>query len=343
MVRALVTPWKGGQLDEVPSYEPSKRLVSWRNGSTATCYSADEPERLRGPQHHWAWPDEIGSWRYADAWDQLQFGLRLGERARACVTGTPRSTEIVRRILKLPSTVITRGTIFDNAHNLDAASVAEMKARYSGTRLGRQELLGELLEDVVGALWTFSMIDDHRVQTAPDCARVVVGVDPSGKSEDGDMQGIVVAGKGHDGHLYVLADRSTMGTPDAWGRRAVQAYVDFKADRIVGERNYGGDMVRHVIETSARQMGVRVAYEDVTATRGKVVRAEPISALYEQGRGHHVGEHRELEEQMREYVPESGKSPDRMDALVWAATALMIGEPLASFGASSFKSPARVM
>lgn len=338
MVRALLSPWNGGALLEVPVYEPSKRLVTWKNGSTATCYSADEPERLRGPQHHWAWPDEIGSWRYEDAWDQLQFGLRLGVRAQACVTGTPRATELVKRILKLPSTVVTRGSTFDNANNLDAASVAEMKARYGGTRLGRQELLGELLEDVVGALWTLKMIDDTRVQTHPDLVRVVVGVDPSGKSEDGDEQGIVVAGKGTDGHLYTLADRSTHGTPDAWGRRVVQAFVDFKADRIVGERNYGGDMVRHVIETAARQMDVKVSYEDAQATRGKVVRAEPVSALYEQGRAHHVGEFPQLEEQMREYVPENGVSPDRMDALVWAATNLMIGEPTAGFGTAAFKS-----
>ena len=189
-----------------------------------------------------------------------------------------------------------------------------------------------MLDDVMGALWTHATIDDNRVDKAPDLVRVVVGVDPSGKSEDGDEQGIIVVGKGIDGDCYVLADRSTRDTPDGWGRRAVQAYVDFKADRLVAEKNYGGEMVGFVVETAAKSMKTRVAYHDVNATRGKAVRAEPVSALYEQGRVHHVGSDLEtLEDQMRGFVPENGRSPDRMDALVWAITELMLGESNASF------------
>jgi phage terminase large subunit-like protein len=260
-------------------------------------------------------------------------------RTRVVVTTTPRPRKLIRELLGAADTHVTRGSTFDNAANLPGEYLEQLKSRYAGTRIGRQELDAEMLDDVPGALWTYASIDDHRVDEATAMVRVVVAIDPSGKSDDGDEQGIVVVGKGTDGHAYVLADRSTTDTPDGWGRRAVQAYVDFKADRIVGERNYGGEMVGFVVETAAKQMGVRIAYQDVVATRGKMVRAEPISALYEQGKVHHVGPFERLEEQMRGYVPDGGRSPDRMDALVWALTELMMGDPAASFGSAGFSGP----
>lgn len=367
MVRALMTPWRGGQIDPaaMPKAQPSTRSLHWANGSIATTYSAEEPRQLLGQNHDFFWADELAAWPTSaskraetgarsvmeEVWHEgimmslRGSGLARIDRTRGLVTTTPRPKRLVREILRDASTVISKGSTFDNASNLPREYVEQLRQKYEGTRVGKQELYAELLDDVAGSLWTYAMIDDHRVsarpEDAPECTRVVVGVDPSGKSEDGDMQGIVVAGKGLDGHLYVLADRSTRDTPDGWGRRAVQAYIDYKADRIAVERNYGGDMVRHVIETAARQMGARVAIEDVQATRGKLLRAEPISALYEQGRAHHVGDFPELEEQMREYVPESGKSPDRLDALVWAATIIMLGEPVASFGTEAWTPPRR--
>jgi predicted phage terminase large subunit-like protein len=365
MVRALLTPWRGGMLksDEIPVAVPSVRALVWRNGSRATTYSAEEPNQLRGPQHDFAWCDELAAWpssitknreRNAGArsameemWHEgVMMGLRgSGEcqvpvdRTRVVVTTTPRPKKLIRELMQDATTHVTRGSTYDNAVNLPAEYIAQLKNRYDGTRIGRQELYAEILDDVPGALWTHASIDDYRVDRAPDMVRVVVGVDPSGKSDDGDEQGIVVAGKGTDGHCYILADRSTRDTPDGWGRRAVQAYIDHKADRIVAEKNYGGEMVQFVVETAAAQMKTRISYRDVTASRGKLVRAEPVSALYEQGKVHHVGEFDVLEEQMRGYVPESGRSPDRMDALVWAVTELMLGEPNASFAGKDFKSP----
>lgn len=341
MVRALLTPWNGGQLEEVPLYEPSKRLVTWKNGTTATTYSADEPERLRGPQHHWAWADEVGSWRYVDAWDQLQFGLRLGTRAQACVTGTPRTTELVKRILKLPSTVVTHGSTFDNAANLDPHSLEEMKARYAGTRLGRQELEGILLEDIEGALWTHSMIEKARRDKAPELSRVVVAVDPSGSAKrTADEAGIVVVGTGPCGclgrqelHAFVLEDLSGRYNPSDMGGKAVGAYHRWKASRLVAEDNFGGK----IIEDLVRLIDSTVAYRAVHASRGKIIRAEPVSALYEQGKVHHVGLHRELEDEMCSFAPlVSTESPGRLDAMVWGVTDLMLGEGTASFGFDSF-------
>lgn len=369
MVRAIMTPWRGGALapDSLPLPIPSMRSLVWRNGSRCTTYSAEEPNQLRGPQHDFAWCDELAAWPSSmtkarsrgdvggrSAMEEMWYeGVISGMRGsgecrvhipttRIIVTTTPRPKRLIRDLMRDPSTHVTRGSTYDNASNLPAEYIADMHRQYDGTRMGRQEVEAEILDDIPGAFWTHAMIDDNRVAFghAPDLVRVVVGVDPSGKSKDGDEQGIVVVGKGTDGHCYVLADRSTTDTPDGWGRRAVKAYQDFRADRIVGERNYGGDMVGFVVEAAARDMGVRIAYRDVQATRGKAVRAEPVSALYEQGRVHHVGDEMPiLEEQMRTFVPDSGRSPDRMDALVWAITELMLGEPNASHGNSEFKSP----
>lgn len=304
-----------------PLYEPSKRRLTWPNGAIATLYNATEPDQLRGPQHDAAWCDELAKWVYAqDTWDQLQFGLRLGEHPRACITTTPRPIQLIRYLLKHALTRVVLGKTTDNASNLPPSFLEAVLDRYAGTRLGRQELNAEVLDDVPGALWTRAMIDDaRRPVTVPDLRRVVVSIDPSGtagESDDGDSIGIIVGGKGIDGRGYVLADRSCKLSPDGWGRRAVDAYHEFKADRIIAERNFGGAMVEHVVRTVDRS----VAYEEVTASRGKVVRAEPVAALYEQKKISHVGDLVELEDQLcamtRDGYALEG-SPDRADALVW--------------------------
>lgn len=311
-----------------PQYEPSKRRLTWPNGAVATVYTADEPERLRGPQHDGAWCDEIAAWRYPDTWDMLQFGLRLGADPRVVVTTTPKPVKLIRDIIKAPGTVITRGSTFDNSENLATQFLEAIKQRYEGTRLGRQELYAEVLDDIPGALWTRAILDETRVKTAPELRRVVVAVDPSGgHTDDNDEQGIVVAGVGIDGHGYTLADRSCRLTPDGWGRRVVQAYRDFEADRIVYEANYGGEMCEHVIRTAAKAMGVRVATQAVKATRGKAVRAEPVAALFEQKRAHHVGVFPELEDEQCSFTPLGYEgSPNRIDAEVWAYTELMLDD-----------------
>lgn len=295
------------------------------NDARFKLFSADEPDRLRGYQHHRAWTDELASWRYPDAWDQLLLGLRLGADPRVVVTTTPRPVAIVRSLLDRPGVVVTRGSTFENAANLAPAAMDQLRNRYEGTRLGRQELEAELLEDTPGALWTRSLLDANRVSSHPDLARVVVAVDPSGgHGEDNDEQGIVVAGKGVDGRGYVLADRSCKLSPDGWGRRAVQAYIDFKADRIVYEQNFGGEMCEAVIRTAARAMGITVATKAVHASRGKAVRAEPIAALDEQGKVSHVGSFPQMEDELCVWTQDSGQSPNRLDARVWALTDLML-------------------
>lgn len=315
-----------------PSYEPSKRRLTWANGAIGTLFSAEEPERLRGPQHDRLWADELASWKYLrDTWDMAMFGLRLGDRPRTCITTTPKPLPLLKEIIKDPRTVVTRGSTFDNASNLAPTFLKAVKDKYEGTRLGRQELNAEILDDLPGALWTRDAIDGTRVREAPELQRVVIAVDPSGTkgtSDDGDEIGIVAAGLGVDGRAYVLADRTCKLSPDGWGRRAVNAYHEFTADRIVAERNFGGAMVEHVIRTIDKD----VAYKEVTASRGKVARAEPVAALYEQGRVSHVGSMPELEDQMCQIAPEGyvGEgSPDRADALVWALTELMLNDGFA--------------
>lgn len=310
-----------------PLYEPSKRRLTWENGAQASLFSAEEPERLRGPQHAALWCDELAAWKYLrETWDMAMFGLRLGDHPQTMITTTPRPVGLLRELVKDPNTVITRGTTFDNARNLAPSFLDALRDKYEGTRLGRQEINAEILEDLPGALWSRAMIDVHRVTVAPDMRRVVVAVDPSGTSgasDEGDDIGIVVAGLGVDGRGYILADRTCKLSPDGWGRRAVAAYQEFRADRIVAERNFGGAMVEHVIRTIDR----RASYKEVTASRGKVARAEPVAALYEQGRVSHVGGLPQLEDQLCQMAPEgyAGEgSPDRADALVWALSELMI-------------------
>lgn len=331
-----------------PKYEPSKRRLTWPNGAVATIYNATEPDQLRGPQHDAAWCDELAKWAYArETWDQLQFGLRLGLNPRSIITTTPRPIPVLKEIIADEGTVTTRGSTMENADNLAKKFIEKIHKRYAGTRLGRQELSAELLDDLPGAFWVRTHFDPPdgskfrgRVDASklPPMQRVVVAVDPSGtkgRSDDGDSIGIIVVGIDAYGHGYVLADRSCKLGPDGWGKAAVKAYHDFEADRLVAEVNYGGAMVEKVIRTVDKN----VSYKEVHATRGKAIRAEPVSALYDQGRVSHVtgadvrdGEKiglSALEDQMCLMAPSGyagDGSPDRMDALVWGLWELMIDE-----------------
>ncbi|WP_240876892.1 DNA-packaging protein [Shimazuella soli] len=306
----------------MPKYEPSKRRITWPNGAIATIYSGAHPDQLRGPQHELAWADELAAWKYPqETWDMLMFGLRLGTNPRVVVTTTPKPIPVVQSLVKAQTTAVTKGSTFDNAVNLAPAFLEQIVSKYEGTRLGRQELYAEILDDVPGALWKRQMLEDTRVPTHPDLIRVVIGIDPAAtENEESDETGIVVVGKGVDGHAYVLDDLSLHASPDGWARTAVSAYYDFEADRIVAETNNGGDMVEHTIRTVDKT----VSYKKVHASRGKLTRAEPIAALYEQGKVHHVGSFGTLEDQMCTWAPSQMQSPDRMDALVWALTELML-------------------
>jgi phage terminase large subunit-like protein len=311
-----------------PTYQPSKRRLTWENGAIATTYSADEPDQLRGPQHDGAWADEIAKWRYPDTWDQLMFGLRLGRDPRAVATTTPRPIKIIRELLADPTTFVTRGSTYENLANLAPTFAQKVIRRYEGTRLGRQELNGELLEDIPGALWARNGIDATRVkpENVPQLIRIVVAIDPAVSNEEGsDETGIVAAGVGVDNHVYVLADESGKYSPIEWARNAIASYKNLQADRIIAEVNNGGDLVENTI----RSVDADVPYKAVHASRGKVTRAEPVSALYEQSRVHHVGSFAALEDQMCLFTSDfdkkkAGYSPDRMDALVWAITELAI-------------------
>jgi phage terminase large subunit-like protein len=270
-----------------PLYEPSKRRLTWPNGAIGVCYSGDEPDQLRGPQHDAAWLDELAKYRYAEeTWSNLDLGLRLGESPQAVITTTPRPVQIMRELVADELVAVTRGSTYDNLQNLAESFAKRIVERYEGTRLGRQELHAEILDDVVGALWSREMIDAHRLrETPPHFERIVVGVDPAVTSgEDADETGILVAGMiGNRG--YIVEDLSGQYTPQEWAIQAIKAYYKYNADRIVAEVNQGGDMVEHTIRTVDRN----VSYKAVRAARGKILRAEPIAALYEQGRIHHCG------------------------------------------------------
>ena len=294
------------------------------NGTRYKTFSADEPERLRGPQHHRAWADELAAWRYPEAWDQLMFGLRLGEHPQAVVTTTPKPTPLVKALVAAKTSHVTRGSTFDNAANLAPSALQMLKEKYEGTRLGRQELEAEILGDLPGALWSLSTLDAYRLREAPQMGRIVVAVDPAvTATEASDEHGIIVAGLS-DQRGIVLEDASLSGSPNEWARRAVSLYRSWGADAIVIEVNQGGDMVAHTIRT----IDSNVKIKEVRASRGKHVRAEPIAALYEQGRVAHVGSFPELEAQMTQMTTngfEGEGSPDRVDALVWAMTDLFPG------------------
>jgi phage terminase large subunit-like protein len=316
-----------------PLYEPSKRRLTWSNGAIATTYSADEPERLRGPQHDFAWCDELAAWRYPEAWDMLMFGLRLGDDPCAVVTTTPRPTKLIRALIADPKVMMTRGATAENRANLAPAFLDQIVRRYEGTRLGRQELDAELLDDMPGGLWQRGIIEATRTSTVPKFSRVVVAIDPAvSASEHADETGIIAAGRDANGHGYVLADASGRYAPAEWARVAIAAYGARQADRIVAEINNGGDMV----EATLRMIDPNVPFSAVRAARGKVARAEPVAALYEQGRIHHIGTFAQLEDQMCSFTSDfdrttAGYSPDRVDALVWAFTELLV-EPRAGDG-----------
>ncbi|HEY2446796.1 MAG TPA: terminase family protein [Rhizomicrobium sp.] len=316
--------------DNLPKYEPSKRRLTWRNGAMATLYSAEEPNVLRGPQHDTAWCDELAKWKHLEAaWDNLQFGLRLGERPQQVITTTPQALAALKAIIARSDTIVSRGTSYDNRANLPGVFFTEIIKRYEGTRTGRQEIEAELLDDVAGALWTRATLDAARLkhgEAPPQLVRVVVGVDPSGtRGEDDDRAsvGIVAAGKGIDGLAYVLADFTCSLSPAGWGRHIAECVSAHKADCVVAEGNFGGAMVESVLK--AANVGTRVKM--VTASRGKAVRAEPVAALYEQNRVKHAGAFSALEDQLVSFTPEGyvGQgSPDRADAMIWALTELML-------------------
>lgn len=290
------------------------------NGSRYKLYSAEKPSRMRGPQYHRAWCDELAAWTKAqEAWDMLMMGLRLGDNPQCVVATTPRPTEIIKRLKNDPTTYLTSGRTYDNLDNLAPAFIRQILAKYEGTRLGRQELEAQILDDNPDALWKRDeMIERHRASDMPPLARVVVGVDPAVTAgASSNETGIIVAGLGQDGCGYILQDCSLKDTPERWASEAVAAYHRHHADRIIGETNQGGDL----IEAMLRSVSANVAYKSVRASRGKVARAEPVAALYEQGRVKHVGILRELEDQLCNWTP-GEPSPDRMDALVWCLTEL---------------------
>lgn len=313
-----------------PHWSPSRRRLDWPNGAVALAFSAEEPDSLRGPQFGAAWSDELAKWRYADdAWDMIQFGLRLGRAPRGLVTTTPRPIPLLRRILADPATRVSRSRTADNAANLAPSFLDAVVGRYAGTRLGRQELDGELIEDRADALWTRARIEETRVRGAPeDLRRIVVAVDPPASSKDGaDACGIVAAGLGPAGEAYVLADATlARASPEAWASAALALYHRLAADGLVVEVNQGGEMASAVL----REVDAAVPVIPVRATRGKYLRAEPVSVLYAQGRVHHVGALPALEDELCDFGPDglsSGASPDRLDALVWALTHLMLRSP----------------
>jgi phage terminase large subunit-like protein len=308
---------------ERPAWEPSRRRLTWpTTGTIATTYSAEEPDQLRGPQHDAALLDEVAAWSRPETYDQVVMGLRLGVDPRIVIATTPRPTPLVRSLLAAEGTVVTRGATRDNIANLAPGVVADLERRYAGTRLGRQELDGEILDDSAGALWRWQWIDAARVTRAPDLRRVVVAIDPAASShDDSDETGIVVAGVGHDGRAYVLVDASGRYRPEEWARTALALYREHKADCIVAEANNGGEMVAATLRVHDRGANVRTVH----ATRGKATRAEPVAALYEQARVSHVGALARLEDQLTTWDPATSRtSPDRLDALVWALTELLV-------------------
>jgi phage terminase large subunit-like protein len=306
-----------------PTYEPSKRKLTWPNGATGHLYSAEEPDRLRGPQHYFIWADEPAHWPLvSEVWDQMMFGLRLGAHPRVCATTTPKPRPWLKELMAEETTRISIASTYDNIDNLSPVFAERIIKKYEGTRLGRQELHAEVLEDVEGALWNWEMIEKSRVAEAPHLNRIVVSIDPAGSVRKGaDETGIVVVGWA-DNEGYVLADRSGHYSPVGWASAAMAAYDEFSADAVVVETNYGGDMVTANLQAiDAHPRIIRVQ-----SRRGKALRAEPIVSLYEQGRIHHVGLLTDLETQQTEWVPyEDRDSPDRVDALVHGFTQLSKG------------------
>jgi phage terminase large subunit-like protein len=330
-VRAVMVDGVSGLLalhrrGDRPAWSASRRRLEWPNGAVAEGFSSEDPEGLRGPQFALAWADEVAKWRHAEAtWDMLQFALRLGERPRQIATTTPRPTALMRRILGEAGTTVTRASTYANAAHLSPAFLDRVVARYQGTRLGRQELDGDLIDDRPDALFRRDDIEHGRITAPPDCSRIVVAVDPPATSgPSSDACGIVAAGLGADGVAYVLADASASGLrPAQWAKRAIDLFKRLKADAIVVEVNQGGEMVTTILA----EIDPAVPVRPVRASRGKFLRAEPVAALYEAGRVRHAGWFRDLEDEMTDFGAgglTSGRSPDRLDALVWAVTVLLL-------------------
>ena len=301
-------------------YNSASAEIRLNNGSKIYGFSATEPDRLRGPQFHRAWCDELASWQYPETFDQLMFGLRLGNDPKCIITTTPKPSKLIQDLIKRDDVYITKGSTFDNKDNLAPSALRMLEEKYSGTRLGRQELYAEVLTDVEGALWNYKDIEQTRIKKdeLPNMERIVVSIDPAVTNKvTSDETGIIEAGKGVDNRYYILKDCSIKTTPEKWMRKAIDEYYIYEADRIIAEVNNGGDLVEKLLRTIDND----ISYKAVRATRGKTVRAEPISALYEQKKVSHVGIFNELEEQLCSYTGGT-KSPDRFDALVWALTEL---------------------
>lgn len=352
--------------DNRPVWNKGDAELHWPNGAVGYVFTAEEPDGPRGFNGDLAWCEELGAWKYPnEAWSNLQLGLRIrgprGDRARAIVTTTPRPLELIKRLLDNPSTVTTGGTTYDNEANLDPAALKEFLDMFEGTRLGRQELLAELLGDTPGALWTLALLDANRVARAPDMLRIVVAVDPAtkdtsgaavdsefGAEEDSSSEtGIVVAGvakctcRGEEElHGFILEDASGFYSPGEWAAKVAELYRHYQADRVVAETNQGGALVESNIRTLGDE---NISYRGVNAAKGKQTRAEPVATLDEKGKIHHVGSHSKLEDQMCTWQPlRSKKSPDRMDARVWAITDLMLGEAPPEFTAPRRHNPRRM-
>ena len=301
-------------------YSSSVAEIRLWNGSKITGFAAQEPDRLRGPQFHRAWCDEVASWRYPEAFDQLMFGLRLGEKPQCVITTTPKPTKLIKDLMARDDCLLTRGTTFENEANLAESALEMLRERYEGTTLGRQELFAEIIDNVDGALWDLSTIDEARIRDEErELTNIIVAIDPAVTANaNSDETGILVVGKDANNEYYVLEDVSGRYSADKWGRIAIRAFYEWEADRIVAEVNNGGDLVERLL----RNIDSNIPYRSVHATRGKLVRAEPIAALYEQRRVHHVGTFPELETQMCSYTGDIKTSPDRLDALVWGLTEL---------------------
>ena len=318
-------PWNA------PTWEPTKRRLTWPNGAIASVFSSYEPDQLRGPQFDAAWCDELASWQYPQlTWDNLAFGLRLGPSPKCVVTTTPKPIDIIRELSTRKDVILTRGSSYDNRQNLPPGYIESIARRYEGTSAGLQEIHARLLKEADGALWKREWIDDHRVEYVPDdIYKKTVAIDPAVtfNPRRSDETGIIVAGIGgdlrssqHEKKYYILEDASGVMTPDAWANRVVELARKHDADFITGETNNGGSLIESVIRHAAG--GQRIRFKGVHASLSKRARAEPVAAIYEQGRAHHVGTFTQLEDQMCAWTSDSPNSPDRMDALVWAINGL---------------------
>jgi phage terminase large subunit-like protein len=316
---------------ERPIYKKADKKLIWPNGNVSLIFSAEEPDRLRGKQHSNLWLDEIAAWRYEDAYDQAIFGLRLGNNTQSIITTTTRPTDLIKKLKDDKSTIVTIGTSFENKSNLSPTFIKKLKSTYENTRLGRQEIYAEILDKNENALFLQDIIDETRINKediSENFSRIIIGIDPAVTSnENSDFTGIVVAGKHENGEYYILEDATILAKPSEWCIEAIKLYYKYKADLIVAETNNGGDMVEELL----KNFDDSVNYKKVTATRGKILRAEPIAGLYEQKKVHHVGVFKDLEMQMTKYTGLEKKSPDRLDALVWALHELSDNDQMGIF------------